>query len=120
MAQTFTLHSLWSYTDELARAAQTEDGLPERLARHAHEITARNLSHLGSGALDATSRRRVRAYFRAVVRRLAARSNAPGACEYRLRVMAASIAADLRESGADGDRVAREVSAWLESHWGAA
>lgn len=120
MAKTRTLHTLWSYADSLARAAQREDGLPERLAQRASEITTRNLSHLGRGELDSASRRRVRSYYRAVVCRLTARSNAPGAREYRLRAMAASVAADLKASGADGDRVAREVSAWFEAQQGAA
>jgi hypothetical protein len=117
---TLAWHTLWSYTDHLARAAYTEEGLPEQLAHHAQEVTVRNLSHLGSGALDTAARRRVRAYFRSVVRRAAARSSAPGVREYRLRAMAASVAADLRASGADGERVTREVTAWLEGHLGAA
>jgi hypothetical protein len=120
MAKTRTDHTLRSYVETLARAAHGEEGLPERLAQRAREITARNLSDLGSGELDSTSRRRVRSYYRGVVRRLVGRSNVPGAREYRLRAMAASVAADLKASGAEGDRVAREVSAWLEAQQGAA
>lgn len=120
MARTSTAHTLWSYTADLARQAQAKDGLPEQLVQRARESTVRNLSHLGRGSLDSASRYRVRSYFGSVIRRLAARSNAPGARDYRLRAMAASVAADLAASGADGDRVAREVSAWLEAQQGAA
>lgn len=120
MAKTQTPHSLRSYVDALARAAHREDGLPEHLAQRAREITARNLSDVGNGELDPVARRRARSYYRGVVRRLVARSNAPGAREYRLRAMAASVAADIEASGAQQDRVAREVSAWLETQQGAA
>ncbi|MFU8891836.1 MAG: hypothetical protein ACNA76_09375 [Anaerosomatales bacterium] len=120
MAGTRTAHTIWSYTEGLARDARAKDGLPEQLVQRARESTVRNLSHIGEGSLDSASRYRVRSYFRSVIRRLAARSNAPGAREYRLSAMAASVAADLAASGADGERVAREVSAWLEAQQGAA
>lgn len=120
MATTQAPHTLRSYADALAHAAHGEDGLPERLAQRAREITARNLSDVGSGELDPVARRRVRNYYHGVMRRLVARSNEPGVREYRLRAMAASVAADLEASGAEQDRVSREVSAWLGTQQGAA
>jgi hypothetical protein len=120
MARLLTCHTLQSYTEDLARAAQAQNGVPPQIAEHAREVTARNLSQIGGVALDPAARRRVRAYFRAVIRRSAARSRVPGAREYRIRAMVASVAADLQASGADRDRISREVAAWLAAHEGAA
>jgi type IV pilus biogenesis protein CpaD/CtpE len=120
MARLLTRHTLRTYTEDLARVAQAESGVPSQIAEHARDVTLRNLSQLGDRALDAAARRRVRAYFRAVVRRSAVRSRVPGAREYRIRAMVASVVADLQASGADHDRISREVAAWLAAHEGAA
>jgi hypothetical protein len=120
MAQVGSAHTLRSYTEMLAHASCTREGVPDALAERARDITRRNLAHLGEGALDAQDRRRVRAYYRGVVRRSLARSRLPGARECRIRAMAASVAADLRASGADQDRIRREVTAWLSAFEGAA
>jgi len=120
MARLLTCHTLQSYAEDLARSAQAENGVPLQLAQHARDVTLRNLSQIGDDALDAADRRRIRAYFRAVVRRSAARSLVPGAREYRIRAMVASVVADLQASGADRDRISREVAAWLAAHEGAA
>lgn len=120
MARTITNGTLDTYTEELARQARTRDGVPEGIAWYARDVTRRNLTHLDVGSLQGAERRRVASYYRGVLRREAARSSVPGAREYRIRAMAASVAADLRASGADGERVAREVAAWLASFPGAA
>lgn len=120
MARVGSSHTLWSYTEGLARASCAGDELPASLAERARDITRRNLVHLAEGTLDAQGRRRVRAYYRGVVRRLLARSRVPGAYECRVRAMAASVAADLRASGADRERISREVDAWLAAFEGAA
>lgn len=113
-------HTLASYLEHLERRAHAEDGVPAALASHARDVTLRNLAYQGSGELDAATCRQIRAYFRAVIRRSAARSRVPGAREYRVRAMRASIAADLRASGADDGRVHQEVAAWQASFEGAA
>ena len=120
MARLLICHTLRSYAEGLARVAREESGVPAQIADRARDVTLRNLSHLGEEALDAAARRRVRAYYRAVVRRLAVRSSVPGAREYRVKVMLASVVADLQASGADHDRISREVASWLAAHEGAA
>lgn len=120
MTQVAESHSLRSYAAHLERRAVQEEGVPEELAHHAGAVTMRNLVALGTRELGAEDRRRVRAYFRGVVRRSSARAASPGAREYRARLIAAALAADLRECGADEARISREVSDWLEGHQPAA
>ncbi|MDY0087757.1 MAG: hypothetical protein RBS78_04325 [Coriobacteriia bacterium] len=120
MLHTSAIHTLHSYAEELAVRAQTREGVPTRIAEHARDVTCRSLAHLGTVDLEASERRRVRAYYRGVMRREAARSRTPGAREYRIKAMAASVAADLKASGADRARIDREVAAWLASYPGAA
>lgn len=120
MAYTLAAYDLAEYLEGLAASASAERGVPQELARHACEVTKRNLSGLSEAALDDASRMRAKAYFEAVIRRASARSKAPGVREYRMRAMAAAVAADLKESGADAERVSREVTAWLTGHQGAA
>lgn len=120
MARALEAPTLKMYARELARTAHNEHGVPEQLADRARTATVRNLAHLGNDVLGSSGRRRVKAYFDAVVRRASARATGPGVREYRLKVMAASVAADLRASGADGERISDEVDAWLKSHQGAA
>lgn len=117
---TCVIHTLRSYAEALSRQVQTREGVPVHIAERARDVTCRSLAHLDMEGLQASERRRVRAYFRGVLRREAARSKAPGAREYRLKVMAASVAADLRASGADRERIDQEVAAWLASYAGAA
>ncbi len=110
---TLTAPGLEEFLDALVARVQCESGVPGALAGQARAVTARNLAHLGPLLSGRDDQRRVSAYFAGVLRRAAVRSNAPGAAEYRRRIIAASLAADLRRSGADEARVTEELAACL-------
>lgn len=104
------------YVDEVAEAARARHGVPDWIAARARDVTRRKFGLVSRAALDHSERRRVRAYFDAVVRRTVMRSNLPGARECRIRMMTAVVEADLRASGADQERIDRELAAWLASY----
>lgn len=109
-------HSLSSYVDQVAKATCVRYGIPERITAIARDVTERKFGFCDGRALDRSEQRRVNAYFAAVVRRTVARSDLPGARECRIQLMAAAVEADLRESGADRERVESEVAAWLAAY----
>lgn len=105
--------TLRGLTESLEARAVAIEGVPTELAGHARHVTDRNMAHIGSGPLASWECERVRRYFAGVLRRASARAGTPGAREYRRRLIAASLAADLRAAGIDGPRVQAEVDAAL-------
>jgi hypothetical protein len=84
----------------------TADG--HRLAE-ARRVTAARFSAWGSRELSSRERERIGAYFRAVCLRRIHGASDPAAVRIRRRLVATSIAADLREGGWDARRAAEEA-----------
>jgi hypothetical protein len=88
--------------------ARTRGGIPERVASEAAEATLRWLR--GTATVRVTAgRRRVEAYFWAVVRRRAL-AGAPGLASYRSRCVADTLAADMLAAGHAPARVLDELT----------
>lgn len=97
-----------AFLDDLVAAAIRRD-VPVPIAEDAKRATRRRL--VGAGALDTSSRRRIEAYFSAVVRRQVTRRGvAPRAAA---RLVVATVVDDLRASGRD----AQAIWAELERGW---
>lgn len=84
----------------LAQHAAASRGIPVKLARQAERITAERFAGACCEPLDEGTRRRMTAYFDAVVRRRAFRTGGPELLAYRRRLVAASIEEDLRSASA--------------------
>lgn len=99
------------HTAVLARHAAASRGIPVKLARRAERITSERFAGMCREPLDECSRRRMAAYFDAVVRRGAFRTADPDILEYRRRLVAMSIEEDMRAaSAAMSDVPSREGS----------
>ena len=89
----------------LAHHATASRGIPAILTRQAERATAEHFAGTCREPLDDHARRRMAAYFDAVVRRGAFRCTDPDAMAFRRRLVAASIEEDLRQVlGASGAR----------------
>lgn len=110
--------TLATYIDDVAQAARTRIGVPEEIAASAKGVTERKFGMLGGTVLGHAERRRVAAYFNAVLRRTVSRSTLPQARECRIRMMAAAVEADLRASGAESERIDMEMASWLAGYSG--
>jgi hypothetical protein len=84
------------HAGSLCRHATSERGIPAGLARQAERATAKRFAGVCFEPLDDRSRRRMAAYFDAVVRRRAFRCADPDVLAFRRRLVAASIEEDLR------------------------
>jgi hypothetical protein len=82
----------------LCRDATTVRGIPAGLARQAERATAKRFAGECREPLDDLSRRRMAAYFDAVVRRRAFCCADPEALAFRRRLVAASIEEDFRRA----------------------
>ncbi len=100
------------YLATLEDFAVESRGVPVVLAREARNATLRNVRS-AAGESGQEWRWRARRYFDATVRRMSARSCAPDVVRYRRRVIAESIASDLRQGGVSEERIRREVDEWL-------
>jgi hypothetical protein len=87
----------------LARHAAASRGIPVSLARQAERATAKSFTGTCREPLDGHARRRMAAYFDAVVRREAFRCTDPDAMVFRRRLVAASIEEDLRQAPGTSD-----------------
>jgi dihydroorotase-like cyclic amidohydrolase len=96
----------------LARQAAASRGVPAGLARRAERATAERFTVSCREPLDDHARRRMTAYFDAVVRRVAFRCTDPEAIAFRRRLVAASIEEDLRRAipSSDPRRAATPVA----------
>lgn len=70
----------------------------------------------GGRDLDSRERRRVEAYFSAVVRRAVSRSGDAQVREARRRLLAASIEADLRDAGWEAGKASAEAARVTSGH----
>jgi hypothetical protein len=86
------------HAGSLCRDATVERGVPLGLARQAEVATTKRFVGVCHEPLDDRSRRRMAAYFDAVVRRGAFRCADPDALAFRRRLVAASIEEDLRRA----------------------
>ena len=86
---------LWPYLHHLADEATRERKVSKEVADAARRAAGVRFAHLGGERLDTTVRRRVAAYFWAVIRRRAVRK----APEYARDLVRASLTADLVEAG---------------------
>jgi hypothetical protein len=82
----------------VAGHAAASRGVPPSLARQAEHACIRRFAGALSEPLDDRARRRIGAYFDAVVRRGAFRSTSPDMLALRRRLVAASIEEDLHEA----------------------
>jgi hypothetical protein len=83
-------------------------------AQHAARVTLRRLGgDYGAQPLDHEGRRRVRAYYRAVLRNAALERARPADREYRQRLKVASLVDDLRTVNASDARIRGEVEAFF-------
>lgn len=83
--------------EQLTERARLHQGVPDRVAREAAAVTMRRMR----GSVDPSresGRRRIDAYFWAVVRRRAF-AGVEGLAGFRSRCVAATLAADLAEAG---------------------
>lgn len=106
--------TLARWTDMLAADARRRRDVPEALTLEASRITRRSLAELAGRPLTPRDRRRVAAYWNAVVRRRVLR----GADGRRAasRAVLATVVADLRAAGRDAASIAEELErAWSET-----
>jgi hypothetical protein len=112
MAQTKSVRSIEQLLAQLTIAALRRD-VPADVADEARTATMRALGLSGAAVLTSRKRRRVEAYFAAVVKRRVLRGGvAPRAAA---RLLAASVVADMRSAGRDGSDIWRELErGWAE------
>lgn len=103
-----TEHGLSRFVCGLARSAAARDGIPDDLMVYASRATLRRFSAI-EGPLEPAEKRRVRAYFRAVVRRRSIRSRGDSLQEVRQLYLVASIAEDLRAAGRSPHEIMSEI-----------
>jgi len=84
------------HAGSLANHAAASRGVPLSLARQAERACAKRFAGALQEPLDHHAKRRMGAYFEAVVRRGAFRSTDPDALAFRRRLVAVSIEEDLR------------------------
>ena len=110
MTRTKRADNLAGLMDLLVRSAEQAE-VPQDIAEDSARATVRGLG-LDSGSIPtAQTRRRVEAYFRAVLRRqVVCRRTAPRATA---RLVVASVVADLESAGRD----AREIWSELDRGW---
>ena len=91
-------------------AARWSSRLGERtLPAEAARVTARRFAEWGEAELSRREVERVESYFRAVLRRRVLWTHDPAAVQARRRMVAESIAADLKAAGWDARRAAAEA-----------
>ena len=112
MAQTRSFRTIAHLLDQLTVKASRRD-VPSGVAEEAAAVTARALSLDLAAACSPVQRRRVEAYFAAVVKRRVLRGGvAPRAAA---RILVASVVEDMRSAGRDGADIWRELErGWAE------
>lgn len=88
-------------------------GVPPALAEMARSATARNMRDLGKDVSDPSTAVRIERYFAAVLRRASLRASTPEIRDYRRRLIATSLAADMRAAGLEESRVQEELGACM-------
>ncbi len=106
-----TAATMETILERLCLKACTERDVPSQVADTAAVATAKAFPHFRGRVLAAGERRRVSAYFHAVVRRRVIRGSAGR--QAASRAVLSAVVADLQSAGCRADRIAEE----LERGW---
>lgn len=108
--------ALCGYLVALSREAVDRGSVaahPDSAPRAAHATSRRLKGEFGARRLDCTDRRRVRAYYYAVLRNSALERSRPADRAYRERLKVASLVDDLRAANVSDAHIRREVEAFF-------
>lgn len=110
MSRTTHRHSTFAEVlADLSRESRETLGVTREIADEVASIVRRNLSDIPE-SLGACDERRVRAYYRAVMRRKCIRGRGPEYAVPGARIVLASIRADLRAAGWDETAIEAEIA----------